>query len=369
LEKVENKMSKPSKKDVLSLLNAKCDDIIHLMAAANSKRCGKTITYSKNVFLPLTNICRNECGYCTFKKDVNDPNATILMEPHDVMKNITLADKYGCREALFTFGEHADEDSSVKAAIERLGFGNMLEYLHFLCSETLNQTDLLPHSNPGILKKSELKFLKEVNASMGLMLETTSSRLMKTIAHEKSPGKKPELRIKTIENAGKLKIPFTTGLLIGIGETVEERAESLLEIRKLQNRYGHIQEIIIQNFKPKPGIPMENYREPSLVEMIKMMAVTKLLFPDVGVQVPPNLNRYTTSIFLMAGADDLGGVSPITQDYVNPDAPWPDLDELKGITEELGFELAERLPVYPKFLSEDLSEEFLSEKIREKIDL
>lgn len=360
-------MVKPSKKYILSLLNAKYDDILHLMANANSERPDEIITYSKNVFLPLTDICRNKCGYCTFRKDANDLNATILMKPHAVLKTIKLADSYGCREALFTFGEQPEGDHHFKSAIEKLGFENILEYLHFLCEETLNHTNLLPHSNPGILKKNELKYLKEVNASMGLMLETTSSRLMKTIAHEKSPGKDPELRIKTIENAGKLKIPFTTGLLIGIGETVEERAESLLEIRKLQNRYGHIQEIIIQNFKPKPGIPMENYKEPSLTEMLKIISVTRLLFPDVGVQVPPNLNRATIPIFLMAGADDLGGVSPLTQDYVNPEAPWPELDELKDITEELGFKLVERLPVYPKFLSEEMSEEFLSEKIRERI--
>jgi 7,8-didemethyl-8-hydroxy-5-deazariboflavin synthase len=356
-------MSKISKEHVSSLLNGKCEDIISLMAAANSKRGNSTITYSKNVFLPLTNICRNECGYCTFKKDENNSNATILMKPTEVMKTLHRADEYGCREALFTFGEHPDEVQQVKMALEELGFESMLEYLHFLCEETLNQTDLLPHSNPGILKKSELKFLREVNASMGLMLETTSQRLMKTVAHEKSPGKDPKLRIETIENAGKLKIPFTTGLLIGIGETVEERAESLLEIRRLHDKYGHIQEIIIQNFKSKPGIPMQDFKEPSLAEMVKMVAVTKMLFPDAGVQVPPNLNRDTTQIFLMAGADDWGGVSPVTKDYVNPEAPWPELDELQMITEELGFQMEERLPVYPKFLSE----EFLSDRIFEKI--
>ncbi|MCE7697583.1 MAG: 7,8-didemethyl-8-hydroxy-5-deazariboflavin synthase CofG, partial [Methanobacterium paludis] len=155
----------------------------------------------------------------------------------------------------------------------------------------------------------------------------------------------------------------TTGLLIGIGETVDERAESLLEIRKLHDKYGHIQEIIIQNFKSKPGIPMQDFKEPSLAEMVKMVAVTKMLFPDAGVQVPPNLNRDTTQIFVMAGADDWGGVSPITKDYVNPEAPWPELNELQMITEELGFQMEERLPVYPKFLSK----EFLSDRIFEKI--
>ena len=244
-----------------------------------------------------------------------------------------------------------------------LGFEGILEYLYHLCERTLNETSLLPHSNPGILQKDELKMLREVNASMGLMLENTSNRMMESPAHKKSPGKDPQLRIKTIENAGKLKIPFTTGLLIGIGETLEERADSLLEIRRIQDKYGHIQEIIIQNFKPKPGIEMENHPEPSLLDMIRTVAVTKLLFPECGVQVPPNLNHGTAQIFLLAGADDWGGVSPITKDYVNPEAPWPELDELKSLTKELGFKLEERLPVYPKYLNN----EFLSDLIQEKI--
>lgn len=352
------------KEDIISLLNAKCNDVLSLMVDVNSKRIHETTTYSKNVFLPLTDICRNECGYCTFKRNPEDPEAMILMKPSEVMKDLILADGYACREALFAFGEHADETVQVARALEDLGFGSMLEYLYFLCDETLKKTDLLPHSNPGILKKSELKYLREVNASMGLMLETTSQRIMETVAHKKSPGKEPKLRIETIENAGKLKIPFTTGLLIGIGETIKERAESLLEIRRLHDKYGHIQEIIVQNFKPKPGIPMQDFKEPSLLEMVKMVAVTKLLFPDVSVQVPPNLNRDTAQIFLMAGADDWGGVSPVSRDYVNPEAPWPELDELKNITEEMGFQLEERLPVYPEFISE----EFLSPRILEKIE-
>lgn len=351
------------KKELLSLLNAKNREILSLMAETNSLRDSNIVTYSKNVFLPLTDICRNECGYCTFRKDPDSVDARILMKPEEVLDVVKEADSFGCKEALFTFGEHPDETELVKSALEDLGFGNMLEYLYFLCSETLDKSRLLPHSNPGILKKNELKMLREVNASMGLMLETSSNRIMDTIAHEKSPGKKPELRISTIESAGKLKIPFTTGLLIGIGETVTERVESLLELRRIQNKYGHIQEIIIQNFKPKPGIPMEDYREPSLAEMIKMVSVTKLMFPDVSVQVPPNLNRQHSQIFLMAGADDWGGVSPLTPDFVNPEAPWPEIEDLKSITEELGFKLQERLPVYQKYINE----EFLDHRILKKI--
>ncbi len=349
--------------EIISLLGVQGEDVLQLMIRANSLRENKNITYSKNVFLPLTNICRNECGYCTFRRDPEDPDATLLLQPETVMKTIHQADDYGCREALFTFGEHADATPQVKEALYSLGFQGMLEYLYHLCERTINETSLLPHSNPGILQKDELKMLREVNASMGLMLENTSTRMMESPAHKKSPGKDPQLRIKTIKNAGKLKIPFTTGLLIGIGETLAERADSLLEIRKIQDQYGHIQEIIIQNFKPKPGIEMENHPEPSLLDMIRTVAVTRLLFPECGVQVPPNLNHGTAQIFLLAGADDWGGVSPITKDYVNPEAPWPELDDLKSLTGELGFKLEERLPVYPKYLNN----RFLSDLIQRKI--
>ncbi|MGB9936585.1 MAG: 7,8-didemethyl-8-hydroxy-5-deazariboflavin synthase subunit CofG [Methanobacterium sp.] len=357
-------MNEYSKEDLIELLNAKSNDIISLLSSAESKRNSNTITYSKNVFLPLTEICRNECGYCTFKKTPDDEKARILMDYNEIFAILKEADKWECKEALFAFGEMAEETDEVKNALEKLGYANMVEYLYFICDETLKNTGLLPHSNPGILNKKEMGMLREVNASMGLMLETTSKRLMKTVVHEKSPGKDPDLRIKTIENAGKLKIPFTTGLLIGIGETIEERVDSLLEIKRINDKYGHIQEIIIQNFKSKPGIPMESWKEPSVIEMMKMVAVTKLLFPDVGVQVPPNLNKQNAQIFLLAGADDWGGVSPVTKDYVNPEAPWPELNDLKSMTEEMGLFLEERLPIYSRFIKE----EFLSQKIMNKIN-
>ena len=356
-------MSFLSKNEVKFLLNADYKKLLSLMNDANSLRKDNIITYSKNVFLPLTEICGNICGYCTFRKDSSSHGTNILMKPHEVLDILRKADSYKCKEALFTFGEHPEHDDRFMSALDEIGYTNIIDYLQFLCNETLTETGLLPHSNPGILNKTELKLLREVNASMGLMLETTSKKLMKTVVHEKSPGKDPELRIKTIENAGKLKIPFTTGLLIGIGETIDDRVESLLELRRIQDKYGHIQEIIIQNFKPKPGIPMENHVEPSLAEMIKMVVVTKTIFPDVSVQVPPNLNIQNSQLFLIAGADDWGGLSPLTPDYVNPEAPWPELNDLKNLTEELGFELMERLPVYPKYINE----EFLDSKILEKI--
>ncbi|NYB27558.1 MAG: 7,8-didemethyl-8-hydroxy-5-deazariboflavin synthase CofG [Methanobacteriaceae archaeon] len=351
-----------SKDDIVDHLNSGYMEISSLMGELNSHKDSR-VTYSRNIFLPITNICRNECGYCIYRRSPESHEATILMETDEVMAMVLEADKYACHEALFTFGEGADEFFEVRQALDKQGYSSMVDYLYHLCSETLDKTNLLPHSNPGILKRKDLKLLREVNASMGLMLENSSARLMETAVHSKSPGKDPKLRLKTIEDAGKFKIPFTTGLLIGVGETVEERADSLLEIRKLHDKYGHIQEIIIQNFKPKPGIPLENQLEPSLMEMIKMVIVTKLLFPDVSVQVPPNLNIDGAQMFLLAGADDWGGVSPLTKDYVNPEAPWPELSRLKSLTEELGFQFVERLPVYPEYISE----EFLSERILEKI--
>lgn len=357
-------LSRFSKNEIVELLNCKGNDIINLMMVGNSKRDSNIITFSKNVFLPLTEVCRNTCGYCTFRKDPSQLGDRLLMLPTEIILKLRNSEKYGCKEALFTFGERSDETKEIKNILEKLGFENMSEYLYHVCQETLKKTGLLPHSNPGVISKKELEMLREVNASMGMMLENCSPRLMQTEAHKKSPGKNPWLRIQTIENAGKLKIPFTTGILIGIGETLQERAESLLELRRIQDKYGHIQEIIIQNFRSKPGIPMENHPEPSLLEILKTVAVAKTIFPDVSIQVPPNLNRDTAQMFLLAGADDWGGVSPVTRDYVNPEAPWPEIDELKRLTHETGFSMEERLPVYPQFINS----EFLSAIVLEKIE-
>jgi len=356
---------KPSKNDLKYYLECEGIQVLNLMKKALNLQREKIITYSRNVFIPVTRLCRNRCGYCTFRRDeVKLP----ILPPEDIMGRLKKAESYGCKEALFTFGEAADQLEPVMDQLERLGYNNMVEYLFYICQETLDNTLLLPHTNMGILKYKELKMLREVNASMGLMLETSSPRLMETIAHKNSPGKDPKLRIKTIEDAGKLRIPFTTGLLIGIGETIDERVESLLELRRIQDKYGHIQEIIIQNFKSKPGIPMEDYPEPTLLEMIKMVAVSKMLFPDVSIQVPPNLNRETCEIFLLAGADDWGGISPLTRDYVNPEAPWPEIGELERITRKAGFKLKERLPVYSKFISDEYLSEMVLEKVRIHLD-
>jgi FO synthase subunit 1 len=313
----------------------------------------------------LTEICKNDCGYCNFKKNPSDPDVIILKTKEEVLSELKEAEKYGCKEALFTFGEDADEEEAVRIRLKEFGYEKMTDYVVGICQMTLDETSLLPHTNGGNYSYDDLKRLKAVNASMGLMLENSSKRLMELPAHNKSPGKDPEIRLKTIENAGRLKIPYTTGILIGIGETKEEIAESLLKIRQLYDKYGHIQEVIIQNFTPIPGIEMESWPEPSFLDMVRTVIAGTLLFgdTDVSIQVPPNLNNDTAQIFLLCGADDWGGVSPVSPDYVNITSPWPGIDELEKLTEDAGFELIERLCVYEKYINR----EWLSDNLLEKI--
>ena len=339
--------------DLIAILECKKEDILEIMNLANSKRESNHVTYSKNVFIPLTKICRNDCGYCAFKQSPDDPDAIILMEKEEVLSTLKEAEKYGCKEALFTIGEDADTEPAVKAKLDKLGYENMIDYIYDICKMTVEETALFPHTNAGNFSYEDMKKLKEYNISMGMMLENSSERLMHTIAHEKSPGKNPELRIETIENAGKLNIAYTTGILIGIGETKEEIADSLLKIKEICDKYGHIQEVIIQNFTVSPGIEMENHDEPSLLEMVRTVAAAQLLFDeDVSVQVPPNLNYETSQIFLLCGTDDWGGVSPLSEDYINPSSPWPTLEKLEKLTNDAGYELKERLAIYKKYINE-----------------
>ncbi|MCP8309516.1 MAG: 7,8-didemethyl-8-hydroxy-5-deazariboflavin synthase CofG [archaeon] len=312
---------------------------------------GKRITYSRKIFIPLTNICRNRCGYCGFRKEPDDNDAEI-MEPSKVLSFAKAGSKANCTEALFTLGEKPEQRyQEVSEELKRSGYNSILEYLRDMCEMVIKKTGLLPHSNPGVMTKSELADLKDVNASMGLMLENVSNRLCdKGGPHEFSPSKRPELRLATIENAGQLKIPFTTGLLIGIGESPEEIIDSLYAIKKINEKYGHIQEIIIQNFRAKPKTPMESHSEPDVKDIVKTIALARLIFlGKMNIQAPPNLsNEY--SAYLSAGINDWGGISPVTKDFVNPEAPWPEIKVLKRVTEQKGFELKARLPVYPEFI-------------------
>lgn len=304
------------------------------------------VTYSRNVFIPLTNACRNACTYCGFRS-----SKPWIMSRREVESLLLEGKKHGCKEALFTFGEKPESSPAVSRQLRQWGYSDVLEYLYDLCLLAIKH-GLLPHSNPGVLTMDELKALRDVNASLGLMLENSSPRLcLEGMPHHHSPGKNPRLRLRTLKNAGKLRIPFTTGLLVGIGETVEEIQASLRDIAELHSRYGHIQEIIIQNFRPKKDTPMEAHPEPSVYEMIWTMKSAKELLPDIGLQVPPNLNPYTWSIYLLFGVDDLGGISPVTSDYINPPDAWPMIEDVESRLTPLGYRLKERLPIYPKYIA------------------
>lgn len=303
------------------------------------------VTYSKNVFIPLTNACRNACAYCGFRSS----NPWILSR-QKVESLLSKASRHGCKEALFTFGEHPESVAGISRHLEEWGYSTALEYLYDLCLLAIKH-GLLPHSNPGVLTLDELRALKEVNASLGLMLENSSPRLcLEGMPHHKSPGKNPRVRLRTIRNAGRMKIPFTTGLLIGIGETREEIVTSLQDIMELHRKYGHIQEVIIQNFRPKEGTPMASFREPSALEMIQVLRLAKELMPGIGLQVPPNLNPRTWAVYLLFGANDLGGISPVTNDYINPLDSWPQIKEVEKKAALFGYRLEERLPIYPEYV-------------------
>jgi len=310
------------------------------------------ITYSRKVFIPLTNLCRDYCGYCTYRRDPGQPGAH-TMSPEQVLEVAKQGEKLGCTEALFSLGDKPEaEFPEMRDLLRKRGYRSTLHYLEAMCELVLRETSLLPHSNPGLMSATWIERLRTSNPSLGLMLESTSNRLtQKGAAHDNAPDKVPALRLKTIEEAGKLGVPFTTGILIGIGETFEERIDSLLAIQRLHQHYGHIQEVIIQNFRAKPDIPMANSPEPSSDDHLRTIAVARLLLRDMNIQAPPNLTERHYERLLQGGIDDWGGVSPLTPDYINPEAPWPHLLDLQRRTEAAGQQLRQRLPVYPEFVA------------------
>lgn len=336
------------------LLRASEEELPPLLAAARAVRDRfkpPIITYSRKVFLPLTNLCRDYCRYCTFRRDPGEPGAH-TMTPDEVLVVALAGEKLGCREALFSLGDKPElVFPEMRAELRQLGYKSTLHYLEAMCELVLRNTRLLPHANPGLLSVAWLKRLRAFNPSLGLMLETTSPALLRPgAAHDRAPDKLPALRLQTLEEAGKQGIPFTTGLLVGIGETPEDRVDTLLLIRELHDRYGHIQEVIAQNFRAKPAIPMSHWPEPSRGVMLRTLAVARLLLGPMNIQAPPNLSAPDYEELLEAGLNDWGGVSPLTPDFINPEAPWPQLKELERRTEGAGFQLRQRLPVYPEFL-------------------
>jgi len=314
---------------------------------------GDVVSVSRNVFIPLTNLCRDRCAYCTFAKEPDSPEArTYTLE--EVGEVVRGGVHTGCIEALFCLGDKPElAYRSHRDFLAARGKRTTAEYLEEACQVAF-EGGMLPHTNAGILSADEMARLRRWNASMGLMLETTSARLRgKGMAHQYAPDKEPAVRLRMHEEAGALRIPFTSGLLLGIGETPEERVDTLLAIRDLADRHGHIQECIVQPFHPKPGTRMRWASPLSLGEVAAWVALARLaLGPDANVQAPPNLSPDALELLLAAGANDWGGVSPVTVDFINPEAPWPTLAELRRRTEAAGTRLVDRLPVYPRHLAD-----------------
>lgn len=330
--------------------DAELPELLARARAARDHFKPDVITYSRKVFIPLTNLCRDYCGYCTFRRDPRQPGAH-TMTPDEVLRVAHEGEKLGCTEALFSLGDKPELIfPEMRDTLRALGYRSTLHYLESMCELVLRETNLLPHPNPGLMSAEWIARLSAVSPSMGLMLETTNDSLLAAgAAHDNAPDKVPAKRLRTIEEAGKQDVPFTTGILVGIGESPEDRVEALIAIHDLHQRYGHIQEVIIQNFRVKPQIPMANWPEPNRGEMLRTIAVARLLMPEVNIQAPPNLSDPDYEELLDAGINDWGGVSPLTPDFINPERPWPHLQELERRTQAKGFQLRQRLPVYPEF--------------------
>ena len=333
---------------------AACEDTAALATAASALRDAgflNVVTYSKKVFVPLTHLCRDVCHYCTFAQTPSKLDAPYL--PMDAVLEVARhGAEMGCKEALFTLGEKPERRYRVaREWLAAHGYATTLEYLRDAARAVFEQTGLLPHLNPGTMTPEEIAFLRPTAPSMGIMLESASPRLLaKGMPHHGSPDKVPQVRLQTLADAGRAKVPCTTGILIGIGETRLERIESLLAIRRLHAAHGNIQEIIVQNFRAKPGTKMRQAPEPDLEDLLWTIAVARLLFgADMSIQAPPNLSPGVLARIVDAGINDWGGVSPLTPDYVNPEAPWPQVDELARETARAGKTLHERLTIYPRF--------------------
>jgi FO synthase len=352
--------------EAAALLAARGPDLEALCAVAARVRdtglaaAGRpaTVTYSPKVFIPLTRLCRDRCHYCTFVTTPNKLEAAgqaPFLSPDEVLAVAAQGAALGCKEALFTLGDRP-EDRWPEAGrwLDEHGFDSTLDYVRAMAIRVLEETGLLPHLNPGVMSWEEINRLKPVAPSMGMMLETTSTRLFteKGLAHYGSPDKDPAVRLRVLEDAGRLSVPFTTGILVGIGETLAERAESIFAVRRVARQYGHVQEVIVQNFRAKPDTAMRSTDDLGLEEYLAAIAVTRLVLgPKMRVQAPPNLvDLAECAALLGAGVDDWGGVSPLTPDHVNPERPWPSLERLRAVTASAGFELAERLTVHPEYV-------------------
>jgi FO synthase len=356
-----------SKDDALALLES--NDILPLLklsASLKTRFKKDVITYSRKIFINITNLCRDFCSYCTYRKNPFE-SSSIMMKPAEVLNLSKIGKKYHCTEALIVAGERPEERyAEAKLWLRQLGYTSLVEYVIDISEKIVKDTGLLPHSNLGIITKEEMKLLKMYNVSIGLMLESSSEKLLeKGMSHEFAPSKNPRKRIEVIKNAGRMKIPITTGLLIGIGETREDIINDLFLLKSINKEFENIQEIILQNFQPKKNTKMQDSPSPSNDYFLKIVSIARLIMPNMNIQIPPNLSPKIFSYFIDAGINDWGGISPVTIDHVNPEFPWPKIEELKYITESKRQRLRARLPVYPEFIDKD---EFISPHLRNYVE-
>ena len=329
---------------------------------------GRTVTYSRKVFIPLTTLCRDRCTYCTFAQPPG--SGGMYLEPDEVLAIARAGAAWNCTEALFTLGDRPEDRwDQARDFLEGHGETSTLGYVESMCRMVLEETGVFPHANPGLMSDVEMRALRPFNPSMGLMLENVSPRLMEPgMPHHNCPDKEPQLRIETIRTAGRLKVPFTTGILVGIGENNREIVDSLFALAAEQQALGCIQEVIVQNFRAKANTPMRRHAEPIPAWFARVVALARwIMGPAMNIQVPPNLTE-RFEVYLDAGINDWGGVSPLTIDWVNPEQPWPHLDELEARTAAAGFELVPRLPVYPEFASPGWIDSGLWPRVKEASD-
>ncbi|MDQ3963445.1 MAG: 5-amino-6-(D-ribitylamino)uracil--L-tyrosine 4-hydroxyphenyl transferase CofH [Actinomycetota bacterium] len=343
---------------------------VRAAASLRDELTGARITFSPKVFIPLTQLCRDACGYCTFAHPPR-PGQRAFLSLEEVLDIARAGAAAGCKEALFTLGDKPERKWRLaRDELSEMGFDSTIGYLVAACRAVVEETGLLPHANPGAMTEQEVRSLRDVAVSQGTMLETLSERLLKRgMAHFGAPDKRPSVRLATLEAAGRAQVPFTTGILIGIGETFDERVDALLAIRAAHELHGHIQEVIVQNFRAKADTAMAGYPEPDVEDMKLTIALARLVLPgDVSVQAPPNLTPEDYGAYLGAGINDWGGISPVTPDHVNPERPWPHLEELRRVTEGNGFILAERLAVYPRYCgTPDSLERWVTKALRARV--
>ena len=355
-----------SRQDIMGVYENALEDPRELFSVAHDlrKKFKKdTVTFSKKAFFNIVNLCKDTCSYCTYKAEPGETKLS-LMSKQQIKELLQLAKKYRCVEALFVTGEQPEQKyQEAKDWLKENGFKSTVEYL-IHASELALESGLFPHTNAGNLSFEEMKELKKTNVSMGIMLENVSERLTERgMPHYLAASKRPKARLEVLENSGKLRIPMTTGILVGIGETIEEIIDSILAIKQLHQKYGNIQEVILQNFQPKPDTVMKDSPSADENYFKTIVALSRIIMPEMNIQIPPNLSPKSYQSFLSVGINDWGGISPLTPDFVNPEFSWPEINKVEENSKNAGFELKCRFPIYPEFFS------FVSKELKEKISV